>query len=519
MDDAALVLACRQGDKAAFAAIYDRYGDKLHDFCHSVLRDRHEAADAMQETFLLASQRMHQLREPDRLRAWLYAIARHESLRRARTRNRVAPSDLEDGMPEMASTAAGPDEIAQRSEVAEAVDAAAAGLAARDRAILDLHLRHGLDGQELADALGVSASHSYVLLSRVRDQVERSLGALLLARFGRQDCTELANVVGEWDGELTPLLRKRVARHADGCEACGERRRSSLSPMALLSAVPLIAAPPGSRDAVLDGIGLIADSQPLPGWQADGFPPAMETPARRRSPWIYTATAAAVLVIIALLWRPGGTERAQLEVAASPTTTTTLTASPADSGPPPGEGPGGPGPTAASSPGGEPAAPGSGGTSVAPTADPVATTTPTTAPGTTPDPGTNDPGNDRRPGPVEPPAEPLTITVAVSPERLKARGCSPSTATVTATVTGSAAVTQVVLHWTSPSGTAGSSVMTKAEGSGYTAVLGPFPAGTGAVSTVKWWVVAADSTGATVQSATISTPVDPCTAGLPLSAG
>ena len=39
-DDAELVRAATAGDRGAFAAIYDRYADRLHDFCWGLLRDR-----------------------------------------------------------------------------------------------------------------------------------------------------------------------------------------------------------------------------------------------------------------------------------------------------------------------------------------------------------------------------------------------------------------------------------------------------------------------------------------------
>jgi Sigma-70 region 2 len=63
-DDTELVRAATAGDRGAFAAIYDRYADRLHDFCWSVLRDRHEAADATQDTFVVAAERLGQLRDP-----------------------------------------------------------------------------------------------------------------------------------------------------------------------------------------------------------------------------------------------------------------------------------------------------------------------------------------------------------------------------------------------------------------------------------------------------------------------
>src|ERR671923_1459942 len=89
--DPELALAAAGGDHAAFAAIYDRYADRLHDFCWSMLRSRDEAADATQDTFVLAAERLGQLRDPERLRPWLYAVARSQALRRVRARQRVAP--------------------------------------------------------------------------------------------------------------------------------------------------------------------------------------------------------------------------------------------------------------------------------------------------------------------------------------------------------------------------------------------------------------------------------------------
>jgi RNA polymerase sigma factor (sigma-70 family) len=191
-NDAELVRAATAGDRGAFAAIYDRYADRLHDFCWSVLRDRDEAADATQDTFLVAAERLGQLRDPERLRPWLYAVARSRALRRARARTRLAP---EEDMTDLPDTASGPEQAAQRADLRDLVWNAAAGLSERDRALLDLHLRHGLEGADLGQAIGVEPAHAYVLLNRLRDQVERSLGALLVARLGRVDCPELATIL------------------------------------------------------------------------------------------------------------------------------------------------------------------------------------------------------------------------------------------------------------------------------------------------------------------------------------
>ena len=263
--DAELVRAVLAGDRGAFAAVYGRYADRLHDFCWSLLRDRDEAADATLDAFLVAAERLGQLRDPERLRPWLYAVARSQALRRVRARQRVAP---EEDMIDRPDGADGPELAAEQADLRELVWNAAAGLSVRDRAVLDLHLRHGLEGAELGEAMGVPASHAYVLLSRLRDQVERSLGALLVARLGRRDCPELASLLAGRDGRFSPLIRKRVARHVDGCDRCGERRRALASPLALLAAVPPLPAPAWLRGQVLEHLQLTAapgDGQEPPG--------------------------------------------------------------------------------------------------------------------------------------------------------------------------------------------------------------------------------------------------------------
>ena len=267
MDDASLVAAVRSGDPNGWAAIYDTYADRLHDFCWSVLRDRDEAADALHDAFITAVERIDQLRDPDRLRPWLYAICRTTCLQKARRRSRLVPTE---DVAEMTPVAF--DDVtggAEGAELRTLVWDAAGGLPADDRAVLDLHLRHGLDGAALGEALGTTAHAATVKLGRVRDLVERSLGALLVSRTGRRDCAELDALLGDWDGALTPLLRKRVARHIETCAICGERKRSMVSPLALLAAVPILPAPSELRDHVLGDIQRISAVR-HPAWHQQG---------------------------------------------------------------------------------------------------------------------------------------------------------------------------------------------------------------------------------------------------------
>lgn len=296
--DSQLVTAHLGGDRTALAGIYDRYADPLYDTAAAMLADRDEAADATQDVFLVAAQRLGQLRDPERLRAWLFAILRNEVYRRTRQQSRTRPTDPTVlGVAEMAPH----DPLAEGgaaagAELAAAVRAAAAGLDPRDQLVLELTVRQRMEGAELAAALGVTVAQSHVLVHRMRERVERSLGALTVARMGRRDCPELAGLLRDWDGTFSVLVRKRVARHVDGCDLCAEtKRRYAVLP--LVGAAPALAAPEGLRERVL-----ARAAAPTSGdgyrFDADGGFPTMVRAGGRLG--VIAAVAAVLLVLAGL---------------------------------------------------------------------------------------------------------------------------------------------------------------------------------------------------------------------------
>ena len=86
MADPAAVAAMAARDPAGLEAIYRRYADRLYAYAKSIVDDSDTAADVVQDTFVVAQERVRQLRDPARLSSWLYAIARNECLARLRAR-------------------------------------------------------------------------------------------------------------------------------------------------------------------------------------------------------------------------------------------------------------------------------------------------------------------------------------------------------------------------------------------------------------------------------------------------
>ncbi len=185
-----------------------------------MLGNPHDAAGAMQDTFIAAGARLHQLRDPSKFRAWLLRHRPAPGVLRRR-RRRSARREQEPELPEdglvIAAAEVDPTDALADAELARLVDAAAEGLDERDRAVLHLHFRQGLSGDELAAALGVERNNAHVLVHRVRERLQTALGALLVARHGRSACAQLDAILGGWDGTLTTVVRKRINRHAEGC--------------------------------------------------------------------------------------------------------------------------------------------------------------------------------------------------------------------------------------------------------------------------------------------------------------
>lgn len=208
---------------------YRLYADRLFTYARGILGDHDSAADAVHDTFVLASQRSGQLRDPDRLMSWLYTITRREALRHLRRRSRIFPVETLPPVPHEDSLS-----DLRHAELSELVWAAYGGLVDNDREIIELSVRHGLSSTDIATVLDISIKHANARIARARAQVSICLGVLLVARAPRV-CEPLAELLGDWDGKLTPLLRKRLHRHIDSCVTCSGQRQRRMDPAAILS--------------------------------------------------------------------------------------------------------------------------------------------------------------------------------------------------------------------------------------------------------------------------------------------
>ena len=234
MDDATLVEEAVGGSVPAFSAIFERYEAQVHDMALAMLRDRRAALEVVQATIREASERLDHLKQPERLRVWLLAVARFHAAQRGTTEAGL------DRQP------AGSDHIAERAQLAGLVWEATADLPLRERALFDLHLRQGLDGDDLADALGVSPGEVEELKASL-PSMEKGLAGYLITRRADGRCPDLPLVLRGWDGRFDPWISTHIASHVDGCRVCRESAAALPSPLALYASAPQ-APLPGATD-------------------------------------------------------------------------------------------------------------------------------------------------------------------------------------------------------------------------------------------------------------------------------
>jgi RNA polymerase sigma-70 factor, ECF subfamily len=169
--DGLLIERIGRGDREAFDQLYRRFARPVLAMALRQLGDNGRAEDAAQETFAAVWRSARSYRsERGSGSAWLYAVARHAIIDRARQRREHAAD-----IPEEASGAAGPDERAEESWLAWRVHSALEQLPERERVVIELAYWSGLSQTEIASYLDVPLG---TVKTRTRTGLARLAGLL-----------------------------------------------------------------------------------------------------------------------------------------------------------------------------------------------------------------------------------------------------------------------------------------------------------------------------------------------------
>lgn len=171
-----LIAACLRGDQQSFDRLYHLFAGSIYRLCYSLLLNRQDAEDVMQETFVYA---FRNLRRYDARRAgfktWLYTIAISRCRNHYRRRRplldlaQVIRQEIAGPRTEL------PEAAAVQRDARDAVEAALADLSPRLREAVVLRYGHGLTYREIAEVMDCPQKTAE---SRVRLAHEALRGAL-----------------------------------------------------------------------------------------------------------------------------------------------------------------------------------------------------------------------------------------------------------------------------------------------------------------------------------------------------
>ncbi|MFC4999379.1 sigma-70 family RNA polymerase sigma factor [Dactylosporangium cerinum] len=247
-DTTSLVQAAQRGDDRALDALVSAHLPLVYNVTGRALRRHADVDDVVQETMIQVVRGLPGLREPDRFRSWVVAIAYRQvqmHLRGATRRHlpaREVPEELPDpGGDVEERSLTGLMLTGQRKELSEATQ----WLDDADRHLLALwwqEVTGELTRAELAAAVGIKATHVAVRVQRMRAQLDGARG-LVRALHATPRCPDLAEVLTAWDGATDALWRKRLTRHVRGCPRCSELSADLLAPEKLLPGIAALPLP------------------------------------------------------------------------------------------------------------------------------------------------------------------------------------------------------------------------------------------------------------------------------------
>jgi RNA polymerase sigma-70 factor (ECF subfamily) len=168
-EDDELVRRTRQGDMAAFEALYRRHSPAIFGLTLRMLQNRADAEDMLQEIFLQAYDRLPSFEGRSAFGTWLHRLSVNRCLDHLRSRGAKEQSRTEPLSPEIPGhgNAGG----ARALELERAIG----DLPPSSRAAFLLHHVAGFDHKEVGEMMGIAVGTSKSLVHRARTRLKEAL--------------------------------------------------------------------------------------------------------------------------------------------------------------------------------------------------------------------------------------------------------------------------------------------------------------------------------------------------------
>jgi RNA polymerase sigma-70 factor (ECF subfamily) len=216
LSDETLVDLVLRGETAFFAVLVRRHNQRLYRAVRAVLRDDHEAEDALQQAYLSAFRYLRSFQRRSRLSTWLFRIALREAFARLhrKRRHKVVHAELASRAP---ARPWAPEETAIGRQHVRLLEEAIDALPDAYRPVFVLREVQEMTTAEVAEALSLSEQNVRVRLHRARDLVRRKLSAYIdphdVFWFAGERCFRMiAGVMRQLNGSTSNSRNESMSR-------------------------------------------------------------------------------------------------------------------------------------------------------------------------------------------------------------------------------------------------------------------------------------------------------------------
>jgi RNA polymerase sigma-70 factor (ECF subfamily) len=195
--DAEIVARAGAGERAAYTILMKRYNQRLFRVAWAVTKSRAEAEDVVQESWVVAFQRLDQVADSSRFGAWLTRVVVNEALRRRRIDRRHEELG-EDEEAQPMSDEHSPEKLAAQSELRPVLERALMSLPESLRTVFVLREVEGMSVADVAAALSIAEGTVKTRAFRARELLRHRISSWSdsamhgVLQFAGDRCTELA---------------------------------------------------------------------------------------------------------------------------------------------------------------------------------------------------------------------------------------------------------------------------------------------------------------------------------------
>jgi len=172
-EDYLLVAAARSGNGDAFGTLFERHRSKAYRIAFRILRNDHDAEDAVQRSFQRAFVNLSRFRLESSFSTWMTRIAINEALMMLRQRRPAHSGNDTDAAHGLFDERPTPEQALAQTELRSSVSDAISKLRQSLRVVIDLREIQGLTSAETARRLGLTVSAVKARVFHAKRQLRR----------------------------------------------------------------------------------------------------------------------------------------------------------------------------------------------------------------------------------------------------------------------------------------------------------------------------------------------------------